>query len=164
MPVERKSRVVEGRNALRALAPRWPSIARARFEQRRFARKNRLHYASAGKRFSRFQAASGVNGDSAWYLGKTLIAALRKPTIRSLVRKTSGERGRGARAPQTWQSHPVGRYLCALSRTAHRHRSGQSAGDARVRSCACEKSALLRATGIQSGKSRSRRKTGKTQR
>src|SRR5206468_7373626 len=97
MSVERESRIVEGRNALRALAPRWPSLARARFEQRGFARKNRLHDASAGKRFSRFQAAAGVNGDSAWHLGKTLIAALRKPTIRSLVRKTCCSRGRRPR-------------------------------------------------------------------
>src|SRR5206468_10615802 len=102
MSVERESRIVEGRNALRALAPRWPSLARTRFEQGGFARKNRLHHASAGKRYSRFQAAAGVNGDSAWHLGKTLIAALRASPFRQMVR-----------APQR-QSHPLGRYLCAL--------------------------------------------------
>jgi len=81
MSVERKSRIVEGRNALRAVEPRWPSLARTHFEQGGFARKNRLHHASAGKRYSRFQAAAGVNGDSAWHLGKTLIAASRSPII-----------------------------------------------------------------------------------
>src|SRR6516225_1707933 len=164
MPVERKSRIVEGRNALRALAPRWVAVAGARFEQGGFARKNRLDGASAGKRYSRFQAAADVNGDSAWHFGKTLIAALHKPTIRSLVRKACCSRGRRPRlttdvfyAPdcrghrprlQEGLHHPVGRHICALSRTAHRHRGSQSAGSARVQSCACEKSALLRATGI----------------
>src|SRR5437667_8506396 len=112
MPIECKSRIVEGRNALRALASRRPSLARARFEQGGFARENRLHHASAGKRYSRFQAAAGVNGDSAWHLGKTLIAALRASPFRQMVRATSGERGRLVRCVTRLAEHSKQRDTC----------------------------------------------------
>src|SRR4029077_18028072 len=108
MSIERKSRIAEGRNALRALAPRWPSLARTRFEQGGFPRKNRLRNASAAKRYSRFQAAASVNGDNAWHLGKTLIAALRASPFRQMVRATSGERGRLARCVTRLAGHSKG--------------------------------------------------------
>ena len=66
-------------------------------------------------------------------------------------------------ATEPWPHHPLGRHLRALPRTAYRNRRGKSAGSARVRSSAREKSTMLRTTGIQSGKSRCRRKARKTQ-
>ena len=58
----------------------------------------------------------------------------------------------------------VGRHVCALSRTPHRHRRGESARSARIRSDAGARSTMLRPAGIQSGKSRCRRKSRTTQR
>src|ERR1051326_7662 len=61
------------------------------------------------------------------------------------------------------QNHPLGRHICALPRTAHWHRRGESSGSTWVRRRACEKSALLWTPGIQRRKSGRRRETRKTQ-
>ena len=67
------------------------------------------------------------------------------------------------RHPYQRPRHPLGRHLCALSRTAHRDRCGESSRSARIRSCARKKPPLLRTPGIQPGKSRCRGKTRQTQ-
>ena len=125
------------------------------------ARRSLPHYAS--ERFDKwFAKRLGSAGAS------PAVSRASRDTLSSAISSTSGartrfrrgqKRGRGARAPQARQSHSLGRHVCAVSRTAHRHCSGESARSARFRSVARETSALLRTTGIQPGKSRCRRKT-----
>ena len=58
MPVERESCAVESRDDVRAAPTRWVAVARAGFQQRRFAWANRLRDAVACQSHSRFQAAA----------------------------------------------------------------------------------------------------------
>ena len=90
------------------------------------ARRSLPHYAS--ERFDKWFAKH-------WVAGRRLRQRLanKRSDLQSQHRRRYKTAERPA--PQTRQSHSLGRHLCAVSRTAHRHCSGESAGSARLRSC-----------------------------
>ena len=69
-----------------------------------------------------------------WF-AKHAVAGVGDPDAPSAISDRSTTALTDRRYTEPRQGHSLGRHICAVSRAAHRHCSGESAGSARIRSC-----------------------------